>query len=737
MSNIFRDFFVKEKPVFTGIARGVGGFAFGISSAESSGGGGELASGGARFTVPDAPGYTYHVFNDIHSGANFVNDSTMTCDILLVGGGGAGGSDVGAGAAGGGGGGAVVYYPGVSLTAGTYAVHVGEGGHTNYCAYDDNGEPGSNSVFAGTQSGPWPSPFALVALGGGGGGNLDPNANANHGGGNGGCGGGGGAATGPAGNSHYVAPNPQSLPANSITYGHGGAGRASVSPPPSSRGGGGGGAGGDSAPTSPDSAQNQGGRSGYQVPSTFLPTSCPSDFANLIGGAHPSSQGGAIGTPSPEWRYFGGGGGASDNYNSNQGDGGLGGGGNAGFAADTSPWPLMDRTANPSPNTTTWGFDKQMAPGTGGRGGGGAGNGSDNPAPQAKQCWGGSGGSGCVIIKAQYTTSDGTFAATGGTNQPNGIVSGSYTYHVFADSGNFVVSSGSKSIDFLIVAGGGGGANGQGGGGGAGGVVYGTSVYIGKGTYPVTVGAGGNGAGPGTSTPGSKGGVSKFGGLTAIGGGGGAQNNWAHPTGVPNANPAGPYPSSSDQSQNIVGGSSGGCGGGTISGAPGPNTQNQYPYMQTPNRGGTTMYNNITQYGNSGGDQGNAASGAGGGGGGAGTEGSGSYPGNGNGGAGQPFPAFPGPALSPGMPSPQQSAFQTAVGPTGLFGGGGGGGYGGGGGGNFGNGGPGGGGDGGSGTPDGGDDGVAGTGGGAGGSGTSGPGGGDGGKGIVIIRYLT
>ena len=27
--SIFRDFFVKEKPVFTGITRGVGGFGFG------------------------------------------------------------------------------------------------------------------------------------------------------------------------------------------------------------------------------------------------------------------------------------------------------------------------------------------------------------------------------------------------------------------------------------------------------------------------------------------------------------------------------------------------------------------------------------------------------------------------------------------------------------------------------------------------------------------------------------
>ena len=46
--SIFRDFFVKEKPVFTGIARGLGGFGFAIhgvggSSAAAS----VVASGGA------------------------------------------------------------------------------------------------------------------------------------------------------------------------------------------------------------------------------------------------------------------------------------------------------------------------------------------------------------------------------------------------------------------------------------------------------------------------------------------------------------------------------------------------------------------------------------------------------------------------------------------------------------------------------------------------------------------
>ena len=32
--SIFRDFFVKEKPVFTGITRGVGGFGFGKPAAD-------------------------------------------------------------------------------------------------------------------------------------------------------------------------------------------------------------------------------------------------------------------------------------------------------------------------------------------------------------------------------------------------------------------------------------------------------------------------------------------------------------------------------------------------------------------------------------------------------------------------------------------------------------------------------------------------------------------------------
>lgn len=57
--SIFRDFFVKEKPVFTGITRGVGGFGFGAAA----GGGSSVADGSAAnpftsWTDLDAQGFT-------------------------------------------------------------------------------------------------------------------------------------------------------------------------------------------------------------------------------------------------------------------------------------------------------------------------------------------------------------------------------------------------------------------------------------------------------------------------------------------------------------------------------------------------------------------------------------------------------------------------------------------------------------------------------------------------------
>ena len=140
---------------------------------------------------------------------------------------------------------------------------------------------------------------------------------------------------------------------------------------------------------------------------------------------------------------------------------------------------------------------------------------------------------------AEYVT------ATGGTitNSP----CGDFKIHKFTGPGTFCVSaagnsSGSNSIDYLVVAGGGAGgyANGGGGGGGAGGLRYSASTYCNPtpcggiaGTalpvavtgYPVTVGAGGGAkSGAPDYKQGDNGSNSVFVGsstITAAGGGGG------------------------------------------------------------------------------------------------------------------------------------------------------------------------------------------------------------------------
>ena len=232
------------------------------------------------------------------------------------------------------------------------------------------------------------------------------------------------------------------------------------------------------------------------------------------------------------------------------------------------------------------------------------------------------------------------------------------TFSVFTSPGTYNNPSSTTAGDILIVAGGGGGADGQGAGGGAGGIVFGENVTLTQGaSFPITVGSGGTG-GDGTdpngyNSSGTKGGNSTFTFptplvVTAIGGGGGLQNNYGYPT---------PLDSTAQ------GGSSGGGGGGGIgSGSAGV----AIPKLTQP------VPSDFTAFGNNGGAQGNTNSGGGGGGGGAGGAGeAGGGNGLGDAGAGQPFTDFPGPVLSPlpTIPSP----LATAIGPTGVFGGGGGG----------------------------------------------------------------
>lgn len=83
------------------------------------------------------------------------------------------------------------------------------------------------------------------------------------------------------------------------------------------------------------------------------------------------------------------------------------------------------------------------------------------------------------------------FSASGGN--VDGTSADGATYHIFTASGSFVVSSGSKTAEVLMIAGGGGGGNQHGGGGGAGALYFNTSFSLTAGTYPVTIGGGGAG----------------------------------------------------------------------------------------------------------------------------------------------------------------------------------------------------------------------------------------------------
>ena len=107
--------------------------------------------------------------------------------------------------------------------------------------------------------------------------------------------------------------------------------------------------------------------------------------------------------------------------------------------------------------------------------------------------------------------------ATGGNIVAN---DGTYWYHAFTSSGNFVPQT-NLTCDVLQIAGGGGGGSWTGGGGGAGGLLAYTSQSLTVQNYPVVVGAGGAGgsyAGP----SGARGSNSQFDVLTASTGGGGA-----------------------------------------------------------------------------------------------------------------------------------------------------------------------------------------------------------------------
>jgi mucin-19 len=204
-----------------------------------------------------------------------------------------------------------------------------------------------------------------------------------------------------------------------------------------------------------------------------------------------------------------------------------------------------------------------------------------------------------------------SFSATGGIITHDGA----YTIHTFTSNGQFNVT-GSGNVAVLVVAGGGGGGNTLAGGGGAGGLIYNPSYAInGSQIINISVGSGGIG-GPSYAVPGTDGGNSIFGSITATGGGGG---------GVRVDNP-------SLLMHGRPGGSGGGGGGG----------------QGTKGLGGAAF---PAGQGNKGGDAygpgaGASSSGGGGGGaGGAGSNGSSSLSGGGNGGLGLAY-SISGPSVT-------------------------------------------------------------------------------------------
>ena len=283
--SIFRDFFVKEKPVFTGITRGVGGFGFGGGAGDSSPGAAE-ATGGTKTT---GGSYNYHVYltSTPAPTRNFtVTGAAMTVDYLVIGGGGSGGA----------------YVPSGTIS----------------------GQPGQNSQFAISGQ-----PFRETTAAGGGGGNsyYENGAPGSPRGSGGSSGGGGGAGTNRiAGNSSQYPAEPDTpAPFRNQPTVSGPDGMSQGNPGGNSNGTDGGGGGGGAGNSASDSGS--GVTAGGEGKSAF------NDDTNL-----PSSYGTA--GPVSNARYFAaGGGGGSRNSGSPAQP--VGGGGFGGDNADGG-----DATAN-------------------------------------------------------------------------------------------------------------------------------------------------------------------------------------------------------------------------------------------------------------------------------------------------------------------------------------------------------------------------------------------------------
>ena len=513
---IFNEFHRKEKPVFTGIARGVGGFAFGKAAA-AGGGGAEAViytqnSGGIIQTY-DAPGgdvYKVHIFT---TPGNLVwgDPSVTSIEYTVIGGGGGGGFQHGGG---GGAGGLSSTDPTVPaprrsspvpITPGSYSVTVGYGGN-GHSAYNPAEYPRIRKAAQGDGSSLAYNGGTISVGGGGQGGNYaaDPNRYGNSV--TNGSAGGGGSTEGDAASPTATAPN--------STFGSpGGYGRYA--------GGGGGGfltPGGNVAPVSPyntnPAAANGGGGVGIRM--TGPPTE-----RQVVGSLWDPTN-----SPDPEGGYFaGGGGGGTHGAGQPYRGPAVNGGGAGGFSTPTNA--RTDPQWNPPAGGNYMGNHAEMHTGGGGGGSGAAG------------VSGGKGGNGVVIVRYTIPSSDSTertvASATGGAisvfNCPGDSIlgAGQKVIHVFVGSGTFTVpASFNKTVEYVAIGGGGGGGM-SGGGGGAGAFVHGTTPISGPGSFAIRVGEGGMGRGNQSQEENGQSGqpttIAFPSSVTALGGGGGASGS--------------------------------------------------------------------------------------------------------------------------------------------------------------------------------------------------------------------
>lgn len=331
---IFNEFYKKEKPVFTGITRGTGGFGFGGGAGGGAADGpGPLGASGGNIADGLKPGngYVYHTFG---ASGTFTVQNQNEIEVLVVGGGGATSAFCG----GGGGAGGVAHATSYVVSAGDHTITVGDGGTAT--TPGPAGAPGSggDSYFGAS------GPTRLTGYGGGRGAKWPAatyaydDGSPEHNGTTGGSGA-GGVRNGPwpgngapalfYGGKAATQANPlnQDAPGTVTNYGNAGGNGGGASP--SSLVGGGGGGAGSSGGSYPSSA----GGAGQPFPGFAYPLCFPSPY--LPGFATPSNPITGVQPSTSSDHYAGGGGGArhlaGQGSNDGQGTaGGVGGGGRGG-----------------------------------------------------------------------------------------------------------------------------------------------------------------------------------------------------------------------------------------------------------------------------------------------------------------------------------------------------------------------------------------------------------------------